>query len=200
MKVLAIGAHPDDIEYYAGGTLAKMIDEGHEVVFVVATDGRNGADGEIEIEELIGIRKKEQEKSAKVIGVKKVIHLDYEDGSLEDNIKGLKQDLLDILVKEQPSIVFTFDPQKQYILHEDFHPDHRSLAVAALDVIMIDYTLPKKAKLRLKRPRVFLYNAHKTNKKIDISTHLLKKKSAIKTFASQNLRLGSVSFEKFRVY
>lgn len=199
-KILAIGAHPDDIEYYAGGTLAKMVDQGFEVVFVVATDGRNGANRETETKEIVNVRKQEQEIAAKIIGAKEVVYLDFEDGSLEDNIKDLKQKILEVLIAKQPDIVFTFDPQKQHEIHDDFHPDHRHLSLAVLDIILIDYTSLPKVKLTLPRPKIFLYNASKANKKIDISEFLLKKKEAVKMFESQGLRLSSVSFEKFRVY
>lgn len=201
-KILAIGAHPDDIEFYAGGTLAKRADEGDEVVIVVATDGRNGSYDGIKPVNLAKIRRREQDRAAQVIGAKKVVHLGFADGSLEDNVKKLKIVLLQLLIEERPEIVFTFDPQKQYILHEDFHPDHRVLAVAALDVILIDSNLPLKAKIPLQRPRIFLYNCYQANEKVEVAGHLLKKKAALKSFKSQvsRLKLNDIGFEEFQVY
>lgn len=201
-KILAIGAHPDDIEYYAGGTLAKMANQGHEVVFVVATDGRNGTTEEQKAASLIRLRKGEQKISAQIIGAKKVIHLNHKDGTLEESVKKLKQDLLKILTEEQPEIVFTFDPQKQYIIHDDFHPDHRTLAVAALDIILIDSTLPAKTKTLLKKPDIFLYNSHQVNERIDITNFLAQKKAALESFKSQasRLKLPDIGFEEFQVY
>lgn len=202
MKILAIGAHSDDIEFYAGGTLSRMITSGDSVVFVVATDGRHGSgDGQNTLN-IIQIRQQEQERSAQILGVNKVIHLGYEDGSLESNVQKLKQDLLKVLLEEEPEIVFSFDSHKQYMVHEDFHPDHRTLAVAALDIILIDYTLPGKVSRKLKRPKVFLYNAYRPNKKIQLGKHLQIKQAALKMFASQDLKLATkdIYLERFRVY
>lgn len=70
-KILAIGAHPDDIEFYAGGTLAQKAAEGYEVTFVVATDGRHGSYDGTSIEEIIEIRRREQEEAVKKSELKK---------------------------------------------------------------------------------------------------------------------------------
>lgn len=201
-KILAIGAHPDDIEFYAGGTLAKRVEEGDEVVFVVTTDGSAGSyDGKNPNKTAL-IRKKEQDLAAKKIGAKKVVYLNFTDGHLEFNLKKLKQYLLQVLLEERPEIIFTFDPQKQHILHEDFHPDHRTLALAVIDLIMIDATLPVKARIPLKKPQLFLYNPHQANTIIDISRYLPKKEAALKVFKSQILNLVGYDtcFERFQVY
>lgn len=202
MKILAIGAHPDDIEFYAGGTLARRAAEGDEVVFVVATDGRNGSYDGTAPEKLAEIRKSEQTEAARKIGVVRVIHLNFRDGDLENQLKKLKHHLLEVLLKERPEVVFTFDPHKQYVVHEDFHPDHRALALAVMDVILIDSTLPVKVKDPLKKPKIFLYNSYRANLKVDISGYRKKKEAAMKTFRSQEGRLGGYStcVEKFRVY
>lgn len=201
-KILAIGAHPDDIEYYAGGTLSRMIAGGDEVTFVVATDGRHGSSDGRDVTKLVRVRQQEQKKSAQVLGVTKVIHLGHEDGSLENNVQQLKQDLLRILLDVQPEIVFTFDPHKQYTIHDDFHPDHRTLAVAVLDIVLIDYTLPGKVSKKLKRPKIFLYNAYRPNRKVQLCEYLQTKKTALGMFVSQDLKLKTkdIYLEKFRVY
>lgn len=107
-----------------------------------------------------------------------------------------------MLIEEKPELIFTFDPQKQYIVHDDFHPDHRTLATAVVDVVLIDSTLPLKVKTPIAKPQLYLYNAYRSNIKIDIKDHLFKKKAALKVFKSQKERLGrySTCVEKFRVY
>lgn len=201
MKIVAIGAHPDDIEYYAGGTLSQMAASGDKLILVIATDGRYGSPDKDPIN-LVHIRQLEQQNAANVLGAMKVVNLNYEDGSLENNIQKLKKDLLKILVREKPEIVFTFDPQKQYMIHEDFHPDHRALAVAVLDIILIDYTLPAKVQKKLKRPKIFLYNAYRFNKTVRLGKHLKIKRAALKNFVSQDLKFTGkdIYLEKFRVY
>lgn len=112
-KILAIGAHPDDIEYYAGAILVKLAAEGNDVVFVVATNGEKSADGLK--------RKYEQERASKIVGIKKTIYLEFSDGQLEFKIKELKQSLLEIFLEEKPNVIFSFDPHNQFIVHKDFH-------------------------------------------------------------------------------
>ena len=64
MNILAIGAHPDDIEFGCGGTLAKYAQKGHSIYMLVLTDGSYGADPDV--------RKKEQEESARYLRVKEL--------------------------------------------------------------------------------------------------------------------------------
>jgi LmbE family N-acetylglucosaminyl deacetylase len=71
MKILAIGAHPDDVEIFCGGTIAKYAAKGHEIVMVSVTNGEIGSK-ELSCEEIIKIRRKEGEAAAKVIGAEYV--------------------------------------------------------------------------------------------------------------------------------
>jgi LmbE family N-acetylglucosaminyl deacetylase len=183
-KILAFGAHPDDIEFYAGGTLAQLAAD-HEVIFVVATDGRYGGDP--------AVRRREQDRAAQTIGASRVIIWDYADGRLENQKIALKQKLLQILLAEKPEVVFSFDPEHQYVVHADFHPDHRTLALAVADVVLIDATVAG-----LKRPKLWLYDPHRPNRKTNIS--IVKKRAAVRQYVSQKLRLEPTRYEKFRIY
>lgn len=186
LKILAIGAHPDDIEYYAGGTLSKLSHQ-HKVVIIVATDGGYGSNSLI--------RKKEQNKAARIIGAKKVIYLDFPDGKLEFATRMLKNRIFEIFLLEKPDIIFSFDPYHQHIIHNDFHPDHRTIANVVADVALIDATIAKLAK-----PKLWLYDAYEPNKTINIKIELENKNKAIREFKSQKLEVSSSNFEKFRVY
>lgn len=186
-KILAIGAHPDDIEFYAGATLAKFAAGENEVIFVIVTNGERAGDTKI--------RKTEQEKAAEIVGAKQVIYLNYPDGELEYKIKKLKRDLLKIVLDEKPKIIFSFDPHNQFVVHKDFHPDHRALAISVTDVVLIDATLAG-----LKRPKLWFYNSYKPNKKIWSRQYIFKKFLAVSEYKSQNLKLDSTRYEKFKVY
>lgn len=185
-KILAIGAHPDDIEYYAGAILVKLAAEGNDVVFVVATNGEKSADGLK--------RKYEQERASKIVGIKKTIYLEFSDGQLEFKIKELKQSLLEIFLEEKPNVIFSFDPHNQFIVHKDFHPDHRSLATSVVDIALIDATLAG-----LKRPKLWLYDPYRPNKKYYCRLHIPKKFLAIREYKTQKLE-DAAKIEKFRVY
>ncbi|MBU3931063.1 MAG: PIG-L family deacetylase, partial [Proteobacteria bacterium] len=71
MKILAIGAHPDDIEAGCSGTLAKYAQNGHDIYLLIMTEGHMGGEG--------AIRKKEQTKSAKILKPRELIWGAYKD-------------------------------------------------------------------------------------------------------------------------
>src|SRR4029077_10755982 len=82
-RVLGVFAHPDDPEFGAGGSMAKLAMDGAELVYVIVTDGsQGGEDPKQKDSELAAIRQREQRAAAKVLGVKKVEFLGYKDGHL----------------------------------------------------------------------------------------------------------------------
>jgi LmbE family N-acetylglucosaminyl deacetylase len=131
-KMLVIAAHPDDIEFGTGGTVARWTDEGHEVVYCLVTDGGAGSNkpGE-DLVQLVKTRQQEQLAAAAIVGVKDVRFLGYKDGTLEPTLE-LRRDLTRLIREIRPDIVVTQDPRmvfagKNYINH----PDHRAAAEAA---------------------------------------------------------------------
>lgn len=135
--ILAVGAHPDDIDIVCSGTIAKWIKEGAEAYYLVLTDGSKGSeDLRISTKELIKIRKEEQQKAADMIGVKKVMFLGYVDGELE-NTPSLRKQIVKIIRQIKPTAVFCFDPTLYYDENRMMvnHPDHRKSGEAALDCV-----------------------------------------------------------------
>ena len=87
-RAMLVIPHPDDAEGGVGGTVAKWVAEGTEVVFVLCTNGDKGtSDPEMTTEKLGAIREKEQAAAAECLGVKEVIYLRYGDGELDDTAK-----------------------------------------------------------------------------------------------------------------
>jgi LmbE family N-acetylglucosaminyl deacetylase len=84
-RALAIGAHPDDAEFGAGGTLARLAREGWEITYIVVTNGNKGThDRALSPFELSATREVEQRKALDVLGGgTRAIHLRYNDGELE---------------------------------------------------------------------------------------------------------------------
>jgi LmbE family N-acetylglucosaminyl deacetylase len=79
-RALVITAHPDDAEFMAGGTIAKLVDLGLEVTLAVATSGDKGTrDINLRPQELAAIREAEQRAAAKVLGLHRVIFMGYPD-------------------------------------------------------------------------------------------------------------------------
>ena len=82
-RLLVIGAHPDDNEFGAGGTVAKLTRQGWEATYIICTNGNKGShDPEISTYRLSEIREGEQRAAADALGVGKVIFLRYNDGEL----------------------------------------------------------------------------------------------------------------------
>ncbi|MBN3040679.1 MAG: PIG-L family deacetylase [Candidatus Omnitrophica bacterium] len=116
MNILAIGPHPDDIEFGCGGTLFKYSRAGHNLNMLILTSGGVGGD--------VRVRTKEQEEVAKYLGVKKLFWGDFRDTELSDN-KELISKIEDVVSKVNPDIVFL-----NY--SHDTHQDHRAAASAGI--------------------------------------------------------------------
>ncbi len=128
-RALVIGAHPDDNEFGAGGTIARLIAEGWDVTYIIGTNGNKGShDPAISPYALAAQREAEQLAAAEVIGGARVIFLRYNDGELEAT-PALRLEMALYLRMLRPHLVFTHDPWKQYM----FHPDHRAIGFAVID-------------------------------------------------------------------
>lgn len=127
-RVLVFEAHGDDMEFFAGGTIAKFCALGHEVTLVVATDNDKGS-FELSAEQLRTRRDREINGAAAVLGISRVIPLGYSDGDLAFQTEpgGLRGQFMGIIREVRPDIVFTWDPFAPY----EGHADHRAVAVAA---------------------------------------------------------------------
>ncbi len=129
--VLALVPHPDDAEYYCGGTLAKFVAEGARVHIVVATDGRKGSFQE-ESNTLAELRAEEMRRAAAALGAQPPILLGFPDMELDTLRPGvLREQFVRAIRQIRPDVVFAQDP---YALYEP-HPDHRAVAWAATEAI-----------------------------------------------------------------
>ena len=192
--ILAVGAHPDDIDIGCSGTVAKYIAEGSEVFYLVLTDGSKGSeDSKISNYELTKIRRAEQQKAADILGVKKVFFLDFIDGELE-NSQILKKEIVRIIRQIKPNTVICWDPTFYYDENRMFvnHPDHRVAGEATLDSVYPfarnARTFPQLLKMGLK-PHVveelLLFNFSKANYFVNISQSIDKKLEALSCHKSQ---------------
>jgi LmbE family N-acetylglucosaminyl deacetylase len=134
--ILLIVAHPDDIEFSAGGAAAVWSDAGHRVVYVIITDGSAGSnDPDVRREDLVVRRQHEQRAAAAHVGVHEVRFLGYQDGMLQPTLE-LRRELTRIIRELKPYRVLIMDPTVIMIHNEQFdyinHPDHRAAGEAAL--------------------------------------------------------------------
>lgn len=137
-KILVILAHPDDPEFFCGGTLAKWAREGHSIQYILLTCGDKGFNPattpEMTPEKLCGIRHIEQAEAAKVIGAEAPLFMDLPDGYLIPNLD-LRRDVVREIRRHKPDILVTCDPQNLFALYGINHPDHRACGQVVLDAV-----------------------------------------------------------------
>ncbi len=136
MNILVIVAHPDDPEFFAGGTIARWCAEGHDVRYVIVTGGNKGSDvPEMTPEKLVALRRDEQRNAARKLGVTDVNFLAYVDGELLNTL-AVQRDLVREIRHARPDIIVTTDPLTlHYGAVRVNHNDHRMVGMAVCDAI-----------------------------------------------------------------
>ena len=142
-RAMVIAAHPDDIEFVVAGTVAKWVQAGTRVAYVLATRGDAGAhEPNVTRQALARIREAEQRASARVVGVDEVVFLGYADGLVEPTL-ALRRDLVRQIRRFRPDTVICFDPTRLFVGGGYInHPDHRAVGQAALDAISPTAAMP----------------------------------------------------------
>jgi LmbE family N-acetylglucosaminyl deacetylase len=131
-RALAVGAHPDDIDFGCGGTLAKWAAAGCAVTELVLTDGSKGSwDPKVDRAALIALRKEEQRAAAAALGAAEVVFLGNVDGELDSGLAE-RAEVCRVIRSVRPDVVLGHDPWKQYRLH----PDHRHAGFLAVEGIV----------------------------------------------------------------
>src|SRR3990172_11428642 len=137
-NILVILAHPDDPEFFCGGTLAKWARDGHSITYQLITCGDKGFNdstpADMTPDALCAIRHKEQQAAAKVIGAKEVRFMDTDDGYLVPDIH-LRREIVRVIRKFKPDILVTCDPQNLFAIYGINHPDHRAAGQVVLDAV-----------------------------------------------------------------
>jgi LmbE family N-acetylglucosaminyl deacetylase len=195
-KVLAIVGHPDDLEWYIGGTLRRLSDAGADVQVVVANNGDKGPN-RTKVADLPATRQGEQLAAAKINGYTRVRFLGLPDrGSANDPrflpaIRAIYQEV-------QPDAVFVFDPELPSLPY--LHVDHQGTARVVLDYWR---TLGQPAGTapgtevgavtgaNTGRPPVYLFQTRRPDVAVDISTVIGTKEKALAQHVTQNGGNGS---------
>jgi LmbE family N-acetylglucosaminyl deacetylase len=124
MRVLAIGAHPDDLEILCGGTLARYAAEGHEVVMCNATLGNRGS-FEHTSEQIAAIRLGEARSAAGIAGAEHVT-LGFTDGEVDASDRDQRTAVVDLVREARPDVILTHWPQ-------DYMSDHNEVSRLVFD-------------------------------------------------------------------
>lgn len=135
-RVMVIMAHPDDPEFFTGGTIALWTREGAEFTYLILTNGNKGSDDPaMTPEQLATLRQEEQRAAASRLGVKTIIFLDQPDGELQATLQ-LRQRVVREIRRHRPDIVICPDPSAYYFGNTYLnHPDHRAAGQVALEAI-----------------------------------------------------------------
>lgn len=186
-RVMVIMAHPDDAEFTSAGTVARFVESGYRVQYVLATRGDKGsADRNAVPEQLATTREAEQREAARVLGVEEVTFLGHKDGEVEVSL-AFRSELALVIRQGQPDIVLTFDPWQRY----QIHPDHRAVGQTALDAVaaardhmyFAEQLVEGLTEHRVHN--VYFFASDQPNYYVDISSTLEKKMAALQCHRSQ---------------
>jgi LmbE family N-acetylglucosaminyl deacetylase len=138
-RALLIIAHPDDAEFWVGGTIARWTDEGIRVSYCVLTDGSGGGfDPDVPRAEVPHIRRAEQQQAAKLLGVSDVKFFGLGEQKLLDDRYQLHENLVRVIRQVRPQRVVTWSPEWNWQRFRSSHPDHLATGTAALTALYPD--------------------------------------------------------------
>lgn len=193
-RVLAIGAHPDDAEFYAGATLARLAAEGAAVTIVVCTDGAKG--GERGAHDLPARRRAEAARAAAALGDLSLVHLELADGDLVagDALRAL---LVREIRRTRPELLLAHDPTTFFLdvgpLHRLGHSDHRAAGQAVLDAVYPRAGLPSFFPEQIDAGlapwlarELWLFDTTAPDHFVPLGEHATAKRAALEAHASQH--------------
>ena len=130
-RVLAVVAHPDDLEYGSSSAIARWTSQGKWVGYVMVSDGEAGIDG-LSPAEAGPLRREEQVASARIVGVDHVTFLGYPDGTIDYSTQ-LRRDIAREIRRTRPDVLLTATHRLTFGDNMLNQADHRHVAMALLD-------------------------------------------------------------------
>lgn len=141
-RVLVVTAHPDDVDFGAAGSVATWTESGIEVTYCIVTDGdAGGFDPAVPRDQIGLIRRAEQTRAAKEVGVHDLHFLGYADGYLEPTL-ALRRDISRVIRGVRPQRVVCQSPELMYDRIFASHPDHLAAGTAAIAAVYPDSRNP----------------------------------------------------------
>ena len=192
-RILVVAAHPDDIEFGAAGTVARWVDEGAEVRYLLMTRGDKGSDNPtVDPAALAVLREDEQRAAAAEIGVVAVDFLDEPDGQVEPSLR-LRERVTRAVRAFRPEIVMSHDPTVLFVNNEWInHPDHRAVGTVVVDAVFPTARDPLNFPEHLaaglaawKVAELLLWSTNEANQLVDIGATLERKIAALAHHVSQ---------------
>lgn len=193
-KVLAFGAHPDDLDFGAAATVAGLTRAGVEVTYVVMTDGDAGG-FEVEHQHTMTERRhREQREAAAHLGVRDVEYLGERDGYLEPS-HTVQAKVVEAMRRHRPDVVFTMSPERDWSRLQRSHPDHlaagEAVVRASYPAVENPFAYPELAArgldaFHLKWLMVYCHPAERSNLAVDVTGFEQEKLAALRFHASQH--------------
>jgi LmbE family N-acetylglucosaminyl deacetylase len=194
-RILFVTAHPDDLDFGAGGTIAQWTAKGIEVFYCICTNGdQGGEDPSVPREEMPKIRQREQRDAAKALGVpsENIEFLNHRDGWLVPTIE-LRKEIVRVIRKVKPDRMVIQSPERNWDRLPASHPDHMAAGEAAIQAVYPDARnafafedLLKNEKLEPWRVREVWVMSHKEpDHFVDVTDTFDKKIAALNAHVSQ---------------
>ncbi len=134
-RVLAVVAHPDDIDVNAAGTIAKWVAAGAAVTYLLVTSGDAGGFGSVPACDLVRTRRTEQLAAARLLGVEDVRFLEgYHDGTVHVTDE-LVRDIVRAIRDVRPHVVMGMSPERDWRRLHQGHPDHLAVGEATIRAV-----------------------------------------------------------------
>lgn len=193
--VLAVGAHPDDLEIHAGGLAALLVDRGVPVTFALVTSGDRGtADAAVSREAIASLREQEARCAAERLGVRDVTFLRFPDGDVRYERRALRERLVRLIRERRPRTVVTHDPfgRAENADACSVYPDHHAVGETVFEAAYLGAPGPLYHPEHLAEgltthrvDRLLCVMSDRPNVFVDISTVFPRKWAAIREHRSQ---------------
>ncbi|MCU0264515.1 MAG: PIG-L family deacetylase [Actinomycetia bacterium] len=199
-RILAVTAHPDDIDFGAGGTVATWTAAGIEVVYAVVTNGdAGGFDPDVPREEIPRIRQEEQRAAAACLGVRDVRFLNYVDGELTVS-HDLRRDISRVIRQVRPQRMLVQSPERNWQRIAASHPDHLAAGEAALQAVYPDARNPFAHQSLLRDeglaewtvPEVWVMAGPQPDHWVDVTATFDRKVAALRAHVSQTAHMDDL--------
>lgn len=192
-RILVVTAHPDDVDFGAGGTVASWTDAGITVTYCIVTNGdAGGADPTVPRIEIPGIRQAEQRAAGRALGVEDVRFLNYVDGELTVTHE-LRRDISRVIRQVRPQRMLIQSPDRNWERIYASHPDHLAAGEAAIFAVYPDARNPFAHPTLLNDEgleawtvtEVWVMGTSTPNHYVDITEHFDRKIAALRAHDSQ---------------
>jgi LmbE family N-acetylglucosaminyl deacetylase len=205
-RALVITAHPDDVDFGAAGTVAVLTDAGVDVTYCLVTDGdAGGFDHSIPRSEMASLRRIEQTRAAKEVGVETLFFLGHGDGRVVADLT-LRRDLSRVIRQVRPTVVITQSPELNLDRIYASHPDHLATGQAAISAVYPDarnpFAYPELLDEGLEAwavPEMWIMGGRDVNGHIDVTDQLDRKIRALLCHETQHVSPAGVE-ERVRAW